>query len=467
MRKLFDLRVSSLAVLAFVATMICWGAIFLTAPANNSVARGPDSAATNIAVFATVLFLIAFALLVARGILNFFLYRRVRCLGLRAWRLSSSLKTSMATTIREADDESLLGASHLPDQRYLRPRIAEELARRGIEPSRIDSWVQPARHLTLPTFRHKNAESLAEVRTQADANFFLFKALRFLAVLILFLLVLGVASSLSFFVLWSPSREPTAAREFLRLEGIFFRNVLTPLFILCLTLIAGFIFWGGLSGRQSDLRMLLLRPFGDRRMTRALKAVVLKNLGGFGHVYTLSDKNYQPNPFIRMFDMIVTGLRYVVGPAFRPSQRIATVSSERSYLVFAVKLSRRLRQSFRRVATGGQAVNLKSTDAWWQRCVELLMHSCDLIVMDLSRVKAGSAWEITQLARRGLLPRILFIVQEDYAKSAETILNELLPQTDAISIYAFTRTGEFVDPIALTGALNAQLARLLTERAGR
>ena len=220
MLKLFDLRVSSLAVLAFVATMICWGAIFLTAPANNFVARGPDSAATNIAVFATVLFLIAFALLVARGILNFFLYRRVRRLGLRAWRLSSSLKTSMATTIREADDESLLGASHLRDQRYLRPRIAEELARRGIEPSRIDSWVQPARHLTLPTFRHKNSESLAEVRTQAEANFFLFKALRFLAVLILFLLVLGVASSLSFFVLWSPGREPTAAREFLRLEGI-------------------------------------------------------------------------------------------------------------------------------------------------------------------------------------------------------------------------------------------------------
>ena len=49
MLKLFDLRVSSLAVLAFVATMICWGAIFLTAPANNFVARGPDSAATNLA----------------------------------------------------------------------------------------------------------------------------------------------------------------------------------------------------------------------------------------------------------------------------------------------------------------------------------------------------------------------------------------------------------------------------------
>ena len=95
------------------------------------------------------------------------------------------------------------------------------------------------------------------------------------------------------------------------------------------------------------------------------------------------------------------------------------------------------------------------------------MHTCDLIIMDLSRVKAGSVWEITQLARRGLLPRCLFIVQEDYAKAAETILHELLPQTDAISVHAFKPTGEFVDQGTLTLALDAQLARLLSARAAR
>ena len=140
-------------------------------------------------------------------------------------------------------------------------------------------------------------------------------------------------------------------------------------------------------------------------MTRALKKVVLKTVGRVGQVYTLSDNNYRPSVFLAFLSVIGQGLSYVLRPLVRPSLRAASVKDEMSYFKLAVTLNRTLWPSYANFITGGQACNIRTTHAWWQRCIDLLMHSSDVIVMDVSRVSTGSSWEIERLARQTLLSR--------------------------------------------------------------
>ena len=70
--------------------------------------------------------------------------------------------------------------------------------------------------------------------------------------------------------------------------------------------------------------------------------------------------------------------------------------------------------SYRSLLTGGQAFNIRTSDLWWKRCIDLLAHSADVIVMDVSKVGTGSTWEIELLGQRNLLDRTIFIVQNKY-----------------------------------------------------
>jgi hypothetical protein len=78
--------------------------------------------------------------------------------------------------------------------------------------------------------------------------------------------------------------------------------------------------------RNRSMRVLLLRPFGDSNMTSALKRVVLQYLGPLGHVYTLSDRNYRPNPLLRLSDVAGQFWRYLTSQFLRPSLRVASVT---------------------------------------------------------------------------------------------------------------------------------------------
>src|SRR5262249_25030999 len=100
-----------------------------------------------------------------------------------------------------------------------------------------------------------------------------------------------------------------------------------------------------------------------------------------------------------------------------------------------------------------QAFNIKSTDPWWKTCIDLLMHSCDIIVTDVSRVGEGSAWEIHQLAARNLLKKCIFIVEESFAKDGLQSVSHLLPEGLSPQLFVFRQDGSFVDRISFDSAL--------------
>jgi hypothetical protein len=115
---------------------------------------------------------------------------------------------------------------------------------------------------------------------------------------------------------------------------------------------------------------------------------------------------------------------------------VIEVSNEDEFLRLGKRLMRKLRPSAAVVATGGQALNIRTSDDWWQHCIRLMMHTCEVIVVDLSKVKEGTAWELKRLASLNLLGKCLFVVQHDLRNSAKEMAeNHLGRSIDEVFTY--------------------------------
>src|SRR5215475_2421993 len=169
-----------------------------------------------------------------------------------------------------------------------------------------------------------------------------------------------------------------------------------------------------LTERQRSLRALLLRPFGRPKLSRSLRKVVISHLGPIATTYTLSDKSYRPGFFLMMFDRSADLWRTAVGALYRPSRLLMNVRNERTFLNVARVLPHVMGPSYKTFVVGDQALRIRATNDWWQLVVDMLMHSVDLIIMDVSDVGRGSTWEIMQPSRRGLDNNCIFICQEGY-----------------------------------------------------
>ncbi len=205
------------------------------------------------------------------------------------------------------------------------------------------------------------------------------------------------------------------------------------------------------------LRILLLRPFGQRRLSIGLRRVIVRQFGIFGNVFTLSDRNYRPNLILDGIMWLVNVSFLVLGPVFRPSPRGAWIKNERTFLKFARSLHKRGWQNFRSFIVGDQACNIKTHNEWWRLCIDLMMNSSELIIMDVSHVGAGSEWEIVHLDRRGFLRDCIFMAQEGYEAVGVEKLSQILEARRMPRVFLYRPSGEFLEP----DELNAEIQRRL------
>jgi hypothetical protein len=56
---------------------------------------------------------------------------------------------------------------------------------------------------------------------------------------------------------------------------------------------------------------------------------------------------------------------------------------------------------------------IRSTDELWKDCIDVLLDNCQVVVVDLSHVGAGTTWELEELFRRGYEYKALFLVPDD------------------------------------------------------
>jgi hypothetical protein len=215
-------------------------------------------------------------------------------------------------------------------------------------------------------------------------------------------------------------------------------------------------------------RILLLRPFGEKKMTSALRRFVRKNVGPSGYAFTLSDRNYKPSFVDSLLFRIVSGgfetlFQFAVGSIFANSHRIAAVKNDKTFFRLARALNQKFNLSYWSFITSGQAFNIRTTDPYWQLCIQLLMHSCDAVIVDLSRVKAGTAWEINELHKRDLRSRCMFVVSEDNEAELADVLAQHFSRHSAPVVYVYQRNGGLVDKQRFDAELKQRLELAMTQ----
>jgi len=102
---------------------------------------------------------------------------------------------------------------------------------------------------------------------------------------------------------------------------------------------------------------------------------------------------------------------------------------------------------------------INTSDDWWKQGILLLMHSCDVIVVDVSEVSEGTKWELETSGLEDVRSRLVFVAFEETLELAGTKLEEAgLGQA---VIHGFDKKGELADVGRFRSAMiEAMRARL-------
>ena len=358
---------------------------------------------------------------------DWFRVNRLERMGLRqglifpfAWPFFSN--EYMARRARSLDNEGLIIAYHLPDHTPAAKAVLDrEIKTRGLGAELNPDWLSPASRSTVPpnVFHVVSADRYRAMGLRKENVFRVFRVMSFVVI---------VAAPFLFLLSMSLKRlQPEFFHSSLfgsfSLTSWLPHLMLEPIVVAMWGLIALYVTYVGFGFmilgfyfRNHGGRVLLLRPFGHKNMTLALKKTIWWYIAPFGHVITLSDQNYKPNIVLDFLFRIAGYLRFLLGPLLRPSFRLGSVKTEHTYLMFANSLTKKYRLSLLSLSCGAQAFNVRTTDDWWKACVNLLLNSSDIVVMDISKISAGSVWEIARLTKTGFIKNCIFIVQEAHKR---------------------------------------------------
>ena len=167
---------------------------------------------------------------------------------------------------------------------------------------------------------------------------------------------------------------------------------------------------------QDPLRILLLRPFDQRNVTRSLKKFICRNLSGWGHVLTLTDRHINESYFknsTRFFSprrLIYEVLIFFLFPLVRLPGILIIVRKEKHLARLAAALNNRYNLNC--FSLSDIIRKVRSTDALWQRVALFLISNTDLIIIDITVVKEGTIWEVERIVSNGLLSKCLLIAEQ-------------------------------------------------------
>lgn len=313
----------------------------------------------------------------------------------------------------------------------------------------VSSNVREAHAATQPDENPSVGPLLSTLRTRA----FFVSAGTFFATSFLFIWApafLGFPSIENTIYFWNLPHLKTLGLEFpydsaraLFVPATILIVIVFPLLAIACILMAASM--GSSGGHVEVPKAVLLRPFGERKMTKALKRVVGRHLGRVAFVYTLSDKHYRPNPLLGLVTMVWGLSEYVLGPIFRPSIRYVNVRSAELVGWLRETMTRRWSPSWRTALSAHQALNIRSTDEHWKDVIDVLLETTDFAVMDISKVGEGSAWEIERLFALDLAHRCIFIVQQGHGDGARASLVKGASGREVPSLHEFRWNGLFTD----------------------
>lgn len=199
-----------------------------------------------------------------------------------------------------------------------------------------------------------------------------------------------------------------------------------------------FIWFVSSALRRHPARVLLLRKFNVRAVSMPLGRVIAHELRPYGHVASLSDKHIRRDMFgwvqmaLLSLSNPLAAIWFVVGLPIRFAWRLfdrsamgpAVVLNARDYRNLARRLRDRIGLNVQVAMVAKEAFLVRTADTWWRLVVRLLMDSSDVIVVDLSQVSEGTAWELDVIRDENAGARCVFVSIWGRAAEAEAALRE-------------------------------------------
>ena len=210
-------------------------------------------------------------------------------------------------------------------------------------------------------------------------------------------------------------------------------------------------------------RILLLRPFGTRDVSKGLKRFVRRNVIFSGHVFTLADQHMKESFLVFLWDCIPKSeieiaalLLNLVRVVDSPRRRLY-IKKARHYRHLTRRLAKRFLLNSFWVTSWDKIRKIRTTDPWWKRCIDLLSASCEIILVDLTVVKAGTLWELAKISNEEMTRKAIFIVQAENLDAAQSSLAQYWPPENMPHIFTYDAKGRMSKKLSLTGALPALL----------
>lgn len=238
------------------------------------------------------------------------------------------------------------------------------------------------------------------------------------------------------------------------LSGITWIIALPGLLLLPLTVL-----------RRHPARLLFLRKFNSKNLSRTYKKLTRKELKPFGQVLGLSDR-FMRDSWIRWFFRTSDPARYpfklLFGVPFVLLMRCfdkirfgpPTVDRAMNFRRFCTHLTQRkwinLRSSWTK-----DGLFIRTTDDYWQLVALTLLFGSDVIVLDMSEPTEGVEWEIATISRYALWSRVVVICGEDrHAQVTQRADSDLFGR-----IWTYNRKGRLADREGFREAVFAAVAQ--------
>jgi hypothetical protein len=227
--------------------------------------------------------------------------------------------------------------------------------------------------------------------------------------------------------------------------------------------------------RQKPARVLLLRRFNDRKIGASVSKFSKRWLTPYGHVYSLADKVmkrnwlgvmfswFSFNPFLllwRLLNVPIALLRRLFNRAVAGPIMIWTT---RDFRNFAKRMTDLWGPNLEMHRTQRRAILVRTSDDWWKQVVLMLMHGADVIVVDVTEVAAGTAWELETMLAENVAERIVFVARDDKLEEAAASLRGHGFADRADNIIGYRKNGGLKNAKAFREAMRGAMHRRLTQ----
>ncbi len=211
------------------------------------------------------------------------------------------------------------------------------------------------------------------------------------------------------------------------------------------------LLWARILAWRSPARILLLRPFGTKDVSRSLKRFARRNLTFSGHVFTLSDRYLKESLLLHVAHFVPLTPNGIIALLFYPWTRRRRPRTHIKHAKDFVALKKRLKSRFLLNSFWGLSLfdkirKIRTSDQWWQRCIDLLAVNCEVILVDLTLVKEGTRWELIKIRDQGLEVKSIFIVQKTQIEQGRAVLAEYWPADCLPEVFGFDAKGRLDDP---------------------